>query len=92
MAHGDYNCCAVCDSKQEYSSDAETKGMICSFCVAELAVRGVIVHGVGELIKWIESGDAEFVKTTLQAANFRICFYGCDVDAAYLKRFPRVEE
>ena len=48
MAHGDYNCCAVCDSKLEYSNDAQTKEELCSWCAVNLAQSGVFVHNVVE--------------------------------------------
>lgn len=32
MAHADYNCCAICDSKMEYSYESATKEDICEYC------------------------------------------------------------
>jgi hypothetical protein len=48
MAHGDYNCCAICDSKMEYSNYAETKNNICSNCVCNLAEKGKIIRSVDD--------------------------------------------
>ena len=58
MAHGDYNCCAICDDKLYYGGlNAETKEEICSSCHAALAKRGAIIENVDDLIKWIQNND-----------------------------------
>ena len=80
MAHADYECCAVCDSKMAYASNASPKTEICSCCVAELAVREVIVHNVAELERWIINTGGEKVKEVLEGVNFRFCIYGSWID------------
>jgi len=81
MAHADYNCCAVCDSKLSYAGfDATTKKEICSRCVANLAEKGVIVHDVDELIEWVKNEDAEKVAKILKDVKFKFCFYPNEVD------------
>ena len=81
MAHADYHCCAVCDSKMSYAGfDATTKEEICSCCVANLAEKGVIVHDVDELMKWIEEEDNKKVAKILVDVGFRFCHYSNDVD------------
>lgn len=85
MAHGDYDCCAVCDCKMRFSYDAQTKATICCCCTANLAERGVICHGVSELLAWMESGESAEVKQILDSVGFSKCFYPNAVDDAYAK-------
>ena len=83
MAHGDYDCCAICDSKQGYSNDSETKEEICSYCVAGMAENGIIVRNVNALISWMGSENPEKVREILGKVGFRKCFYHNRVDDAY---------
>jgi len=82
MAHADYDCCAVCDSKMGFNSDAMPKERICSNCVANLAENGVIVHGVDELIVWIENEEREKLFSILAKVGYSPCIYGSDTDDA----------
>jgi len=87
MAHADYNCCAICDSKLNYAGfDATTKEEICSCCVANLAEKGVIVHDVDELIEWIKNEDAGKVAKILKDMGFRFCYYSNTVDEIVEKK------
>jgi len=87
MAHGDYHCCAICDSKMAYVGfDAVAKEHICSYCVANLARRGVIVGNVKELIEWITKAKKKQLEQILSAVGFRKCFYLNDVDEMVEKR------
>ncbi len=87
MAHADYDCCAVCDCKMSYNGGmAETKKEICSHCVAELATRGVIVHGVDKLMEWMRNTDLRKVKRILKECNFRVCFYIGEIDELLAER------
>lgn len=85
MAHGDYHCCAICDSKMSYSSDAETKEHLCSGCVADMAQNGAILHNVEELLEWMQKESKETVISVLSRVGFSKCFYPNRVDAQYLK-------
>lgn len=38
MAHGDYNCCAICDRKMEYSNSASTKEDLCASCAVNVSM------------------------------------------------------
>ena len=80
MAHGDYNCCAVCDSKLEYSNDAQTKEELCSWCAVNLAQDGVFVHDVDELKKWMKETNPLVVVTVLTKNHFSTCYYKNEVD------------
>lgn len=87
MAHAEYNCCAVCDSKLCYAGfNATTKKEICSRCVANLAEKGVIVHDVDELIEWIKNEDAERVANILKDVGFSFCCYSNTVDEIVEKK------
>jgi hypothetical protein len=86
MAHADYECCAICDNKQAYNSSADSKEMICSYCVAEMARNGVIIGSVNELINWINSTDLKTVKDLLIAVGFTSCYYTNPVDSALEKK------
>jgi hypothetical protein len=85
MAHADYECCAVCDSKVYYSTDAETKGVLCSECVANMARHGVIVGSVNELIEWMNSEAPGTVFSILQSVGFQKCYYCNAVDSLFDK-------
>lgn len=90
MAHGDYNCCAVCDCKLDFNaSDPRTKKEICTDCLHTLKDNGLNVLNPDELIKWIETADEEVLKDTLDKIGFSFCYYSNPVDDAVLKRSGR---
>jgi hypothetical protein len=82
MAHGDYECCAVCDRKMAYASMAEAKTSICGDCVVALAKRQVFIPNPEALIAWVRDNETEHVRETLKAVGFQQCYYGSDVDDA----------
>jgi hypothetical protein len=84
MAHGDYDCCAVCDSKLSYSNDATTKETLCSGCAVNLAQKGVFVHGVTELKTWMIEEHPRVVVSALDSVGFSPCLYPNEVDALYV--------
>lgn len=86
MAHADYDCCAVCDSKQSYSPDAETKGEICGPCVADLARLGHIFGTVDELLEWVKTVDPQRLAVVLATVGYSKCFYLNEVDKAIEER------
>jgi len=87
MAHGDYNCCAVCDCKLDYNaSDPRTKEEICTDCLHTLRDNGLKILDPDEFIKWIESADREEICDTLKKIGFSFCYYSNPVDDAVLKR------
>ena len=91
MAHGDYNCCAVCDDKLEYNPyDAKTKEYICFCCQVGLKENGVIVKSKKELIDWIKHTPAKIVVGLLKTVGYNRCYYENDVDAVV--RDKEVEE
>lgn len=83
MAHGDYNCCAVCDSKLAYSFDAATKEEICADCAVSLhEATGVRITTPDDLIAWLRVNGAAGV-AVLQRIGFSECVYTNPVDQAY---------
>ena len=81
MAHGDYDCCAVCDSKMAYNSgDARTKEDLCASCAVDLAKLGVFVKSGAELLAWMDETPAVEVLVKLHAAGYGRCFYSNPVD------------
>lgn len=84
MAHGDYDCCAVCDRKMAYNSgDARTKETLCPECAVDLAVAtGRKILTGGQLIQWIEQAGAAVAVPILNAMGYEFCFYGNEVDQA----------
>ena len=87
MAHGDYNCCAICDSKLDYNaSDARTKEEICTYCLHKLRDNGLNVLDVAEFIEWIETTELKVLTDTLKKIGFSFCCYSNPVDDAVLKR------
>lgn len=86
MAHADYDCCAICDSKLSYSTDALTKEGICPSCLKDLRSQGLNILDVGELTEWINSNDKDTVSKILQAVGFRFCYYYNAIDDLVEKR------
>lgn len=85
MAHGDYNCCACCDTKMAYSYDATTKEDLCTGCMRDLHATGVMVYSGGELEEWMRNGEdtPERKLQILRKAGFSTCYYTNSVDEAY---------
>lgn len=82
MAHADYNCCAVCDSKLAYNSwDARTKEEVCASCAVALVKRGVEATTGEALLAWIKATDPAAVLRVLAEVGYCGCFYDNDVDA-----------
>ena len=80
MAHGDYNCCARCDSKMAYNGfDASTKEEVCSGCALDLfELTGHRITSGEALVDYIVSYcDADDVA----ALGISTCFYENPVDA-----------
>jgi hypothetical protein len=81
MAHGDYDCCAVCDNKMAYNSGvATTKEQVRASCAVDLARLGVFVKSGAELLAWMDEAPVAEVLVKLQAAGYGRCFYANPVD------------
>jgi hypothetical protein len=83
MAHGDYDCCAVCDRKMAYNAwEARTKEEVCPACAVALTKHGVEAWTSEQLVGWITSAPPADVLRILAAVYYRPCFYGNEVDDA----------
>jgi hypothetical protein len=83
MAHADYECCAVCDSKCAYAPWGEAKTALCAACVLGLADDGVRVTTPDDLLAWMESAAPDTVVAVLRRTGFRPCRYPNAVDAVW---------
>ena len=93
MAHADYHCCAICDSKQEYGGiDSTTKEKICPHCLRALRNQGLSVLDTNELLFWINTTDTDMVRTILHKVDFRFCYYRNPVDEAVEQKGIKMEE
>jgi len=90
MAHADYDCCAICDSKQSYNSgDSNTKKEICSTCLHLLRDNGINALNPQEFITWVKQQELEVIKDKLEKIGFSLCYYNNDVDLAITERLPK---
>lgn len=81
MAHADYNCCAVCDSKLAYSSDSATKEEVCAACAVDVSIAaGVRITDSRSLIAWMASVPPSEWRPILVAVGFKLCPYENAVD------------
>lgn len=80
MAHGDYDCCLICDCKMSYSHDAKTKEEVCMGCLKVMRERGEILLSQKEVIEFLEAKDDESALEWLNEVGYSPCFYGCDSD------------
>lgn len=79
MAHADYECCARCDSKMTYSSDAEAKTYVCAGCALDLMqLTGKRITDGESLAKFVLASTPEVV----ESLGISPCFYGNAVDFA----------
>ena len=83
MAHGDYDCCARCDSKMAYSSFADTKEQVCSDCALDLMeLTGERIVTGEQLAAWVLNASAG----QLEAVGIKTCFYPNPVDESLVAR------
>lgn len=80
MAHADYHCCAICDNKLFYSSNASSKETLCLPCGVEMVKLGHPVKSVDELKEWVKKTPAEEVERVLLLLNFKECVYTGEID------------
>jgi len=93
MAHANYNCCAICDSKLEYAgANAVSKKRICEDCLLKLQKMGLNIVSVEQLVNWIKNEDKNILYKKLKELNFRVCFYYNDVDKALIEREIEFDE
>ena len=86
MAHGDYNCCARCDSKQSYNGfDATTKEEVCADCALDLLeLTGERITSGDHLAAWIMRDDVS--NAQVARLGISLCYYENAVDDALKQR------
>lgn len=91
MAHGDYNCCAVCDSKLAYTGNPTTKEEICPECLLKLQAKNLDIVTSNQLIVWIKKADKEKFKL-LKEIGFQTCCFSNEVDKAYNRKLNKIKK
>jgi hypothetical protein len=79
MAHGNYDCCAICDTEVRYNTNAPAKGVLCRECCDALRASDVLVCGAVGLKAWMLQ-IPEQAQPLLSALKFRECCYPNSVD------------
>lgn len=88
MAHADYNCCAICDTKMDYAAwEAETKEDICTDCLQNIKKLDLKIADVEDLKEYIRETDYITLKNTLTKLGYYFCCYGNEVDELVAMRF-----
>ena len=93
MAHANYDCCAICDVKLEYTGMyAKTKEEICGNCLQNLYNSGGFlkdepIFTVEQLMEWMEAEEPEKVIDILEHIGFTKCICGDNnpVDKVYCR-------
>lgn len=83
MAHGNYACCAICDSKVHFGEYDDAKTAVCTSCALNvIQAGGPRLDRPEDVLKWL---DAEPVvsRLALRALGFSKCFYENPVDDAF---------
>lgn len=87
MAHANYNCCAICDSKMDYSWEATTKEEICEECLKNIKELDLKIENIDDLKEFIKETDYKTLKETLIKLDYDFCCYENKIDELVVKRF-----
>lgn len=89
MAHGDYDCCAICDRKLSYNPNgATTKEELCNDCVRLMhSLTGQLIMNQVDLLAWLSTAT----KAQVEALGFSYCFYDNPVDTAVMATLDNIE-
>ena len=92
MAHGDYNCCAICDSKMDYNAyEAKTKEDMCEECLDKCKELNLNIKDVDDFKEYIKNASYTELKENLIKLNYEFCWYSNDLDKDIAYRFlPRI--
>jgi hypothetical protein len=81
MAHGDYNCCLICDRKMEYNPyEASTKESPCIDCIEKMRNSGMVVLSVEEMKKAVDEKGDDAIKW-LHEIGYEHCYYDNHIDS-----------
>lgn len=88
MAHGNYDCCAICDRETSYNSNTFPKEVLCCDCT-KLArnTTGRAMSTGADLADWLRKAAAPDLVAQLQVKR---CLYSNDVDRLVDERIGRV--
>jgi hypothetical protein len=87
MAHADYNCCAICDDKMEYSGfSAETKEKLCPECIERTAELGKLCVRPADVEVHLRSLDDAAALKWLHDMDFSPCYYENPLDQYLIDR------
>lgn len=87
MAHADYNCCAICDSKLAYAGySANCKEEICPYCVARMAETGKICVVPEEVVQILKNMNDDEALNWLHTIGFSPCYYNNEIDQYIIER------
>ena len=88
MAHADYNCCAICDSKMDYAGfESTTKEEICEECLKNIKELGLKIENIDDLKEFIKETDYKTLKETLIKLDYGFCCYENKIDELVVKKF-----
>jgi hypothetical protein len=87
MAHADYDCCAICDSKMNYNSGAaDTKEALCIDCIERTAELGTPCTRPSQVQEHLKSLSDEAALKWLHDVGFSPCYYPNDIDLYLIDR------
>jgi len=77
MAHGDYDCCAICDSKMRYNAgDAKTKDSFCQTCLENIInLTQEPTVSINNFLLWLSKQPVKERSGILDKLGYRPCFY-----------------
>jgi hypothetical protein len=79
MAHGDYNCCMICDEKMEYGGD-ETKERPCIYCLDRMRELGDILLTPDEMLSKLDTMPRTEALAWLHNLGYSTCLYANPID------------
>lgn len=87
MAHADYDCCVICDSKMDYNaSDPRTKEDVCDCCIEDMMQHGPVMDSPTEIIGHLKTLTDDAALIWLHAVGFSPCYYENAMDQYLIER------
>jgi|FLYL01.1.fsa_nt_gi hypothetical protein len=86
MAHGNYECCMICDASLCFDAQAKSKESLCPSCAINVYEEtGLRVPRPVEFIAWVRLQTPESLRPVLERLGFESCGYPNPVDAAVVE-------
>lgn len=87
MAHCDYDCCAICDSKMAYNgSSANTKESVCIDCIERSIAAGKPITRLSHVVEALAAMTHDAALKWLHAIGYRPCCYENEIDDYLIAR------